>query len=161
MLTRLSFLTGWMASGLAAMIPSFKKPKLKSRNDVSLSVHLTNEYELQLHAQLRACLMATCGDHEALAIKRGEHTWSEALNCAQQLNTKYRALNDRVEKLRGMKELACRHGNADYDHYLHGMANGIIFALSVLDQNEPKYLDPPEVWINIDCSGFELKEKEK
>ncbi len=34
-------------------------------------------------------------------------------------------------------------GTWNYDPYLHGMANGLIYAKSLLTGEDPKYLDPP------------------
>ncbi|MBT7082056.1 MAG: hypothetical protein HN929_11450 [Chloroflexi bacterium] len=52
-----------------------------------------------------------------------------------------------VEKLRGVKNVQCTHGNWDYDPYMRGMANGLILAVSVLDDTQPEYLDAPTQWL--------------
>ncbi len=41
--------------------------------------------------------------------------------------------NSRVEELRGMTETQCSYGNWNYAPYMHGMANGMILALAVLE----------------------------
>lgn len=46
-----------------------------------------------------------------------------------------------------MTEIACAKGTYDYDPYFHGMANGMIFALCVLEDKEPVYLEAPKVWL--------------
>jgi hypothetical protein len=52
-----------------------------------------------------------------------------------------------LKTLREMLLIQCDNGNWNYDPYMHGMANGMILALSLLEDNEPKYLDAPEVWL--------------
>jgi len=54
-----------------------------------------------------------------------------------------------IDPLTDLKQLvtqACADGNWNYDPYLHGMANGMICAVAVLEGSEPTYLDPPEIW---------------
>ena len=43
--------------------------------------------------------------------------------------------------------IQCENGNWNYDPYMHGMTNGLIFAQSVLKDIEPKYLNAPEKWL--------------
>ena len=52
-----------------------------------------------------------------------------------------------VKTLREMTAVQCSNGNWNYDPYMHGMANGMIFALSLFDGGEPKYLDAPKQWL--------------
>ena len=52
-----------------------------------------------------------------------------------------------IKTLRELTETQCSSGNWDYDAYMHGMANGMIFALSLFDDKRPDYLDPPAVWL--------------
>lgn len=51
-----------------------------------------------------------------------------------------------VAVLKEMTEIQCSHGNWDYDAYMHGMANGMIFALSLFGDKRPEYLEAPDVW---------------
>ena len=51
-----------------------------------------------------------------------------------------KALNDVIDT-------QCSDGNWDYDPYMHGMANGLILARSVLDGMEPEYKTAPEKWL--------------
>lgn len=53
-----------------------------------------------------------------------------------------------IEQLRDLTKIQCAHGNWNYDPYMHGMANGMILALSIMEGTEPKYLDAPEQWLN-------------
>ncbi len=52
-----------------------------------------------------------------------------------------------IQTLRDMLAVQCSKGNWDYDPYMHGMANGMIFALSLFDDKSPEYLKAPDVWL--------------
>ena len=52
-----------------------------------------------------------------------------------------------LKTLREMLDVQCSNGNWNYDSYMHGMANGMIFALSLFDNKSPEYLKAPEVWL--------------
>lgn len=52
-----------------------------------------------------------------------------------------------IKGLRDMTEVQCMDGNWNHDPYMHGMANGMIFALSIFEGGNPEYLDAPEVWL--------------
>jgi hypothetical protein len=52
-----------------------------------------------------------------------------------------------LEKLRDLVKTQCSDGNWNYDPYMHGMANGLICALAVLEGKEPKYMDAPSGWL--------------
>lgn len=43
--------------------------------------------------------------------------------------------------------IQCSHGNWNYDAYMHGMANGMIFARSCITDEDPKYLKAPKTWL--------------
>lgn len=61
-----------------------------------------------------------------------------------------------VKTLSEMKDVQCSDGNWNYDPYMHGMANGMIFALSLFDDKEPEYLEAPEQWLK-DLPDTEVK----
>ena len=52
-----------------------------------------------------------------------------------------------VETLKEMTAVQCNDGNWNYDAYMHGMANGMIFALSLFEGSQPEFLPPPETWV--------------
>lgn len=52
-----------------------------------------------------------------------------------------------IAKLREMVAIQCRDGNWNYDPYMHGMANGMIYCLAMFEGVEPKFLDAPKVWL--------------
>ena len=56
-------------------------------------------------------------------------------------------LRKAAESLRNIKNIQCSDGRWDYSPYMHGMANGLILALSIFDDDCPKYLEPPERWL--------------
>jgi hypothetical protein len=52
-----------------------------------------------------------------------------------------------LEKLEEATKIQCSDGNWNWDHYMHGMANGMIFALACLKGEEPQYLQAPDEWL--------------
>ena len=56
-------------------------------------------------------------------------------------------LQNSLQTLRDLTQVQCNDGNWNYDQYMHGMANGMIFALSLFDAGEPKYLEAPKEWL--------------
>ena len=58
-----------------------------------------------------------------------------------------KATEKQVADLRSVTQLSCRKGTYDYSPYFHGMANGLILALAILEDVDPKYLDPPKKWL--------------
>ena len=57
-------------------------------------------------------------------------------------------LEERLEKLKEMTGVQCSNGNWNYDPYMHGMANGMIFCLSLMEDKDPEFLEAPEVWLH-------------
>ncbi len=56
---------------------------------------------------------------------------------------------DVIAKLKELVNVQCSDGNWNYDSYMHGMANGMIFSLSVVEDSKeaPKYLEDPDEYI--------------
>lgn len=52
-----------------------------------------------------------------------------------------------VESVRQMRDVQGMDGNWNCDHYMHGLFNGIEFALSLIEVREPKFKDTPEKWL--------------
>ncbi len=42
----------------------------------------------------------------------------------------------------------CAEGNWNYDAYMHGLANGLILAKSIVDNNSPAFLKAPKMWLS-------------
>ncbi len=51
-----------------------------------------------------------------------------------------------IEQLREVVKLSTADGNWNYDHYMHGMANGLILALAIIEDKVPEFLEAPEHW---------------
>lgn len=52
-----------------------------------------------------------------------------------------------LEKLKNISDIQSSNGNWNYDPYMHGMANGLICALAILENKEPQYLEAPKQWL--------------
>lgn len=52
-----------------------------------------------------------------------------------------------IKCIEEMIEVQSRSGTYDYDAYMHGMANGMIYIHSILTDQEPKYLTAPSKWL--------------
>ena len=61
-----------------------------------------------------------------------------------------KTINKRIDKLEDITKVQCLDGNWNYDSYMHGMANGLILAKSILEDKDPIYLDPPLKWLSQD-----------
>lgn len=60
-----------------------------------------------------------------------------------------RDLNDIIQAMEQFVEIQSRPGTYDVDPYMYGMANGMIFMLSVATGKTPKYLEAPEAWADM------------
>lgn len=58
-----------------------------------------------------------------------------------------RSFEERIEQLKDLIATQCDNGNWDYDEYMFGMANGMILALSVIEESDPQFLNAPELFI--------------
>jgi len=52
-----------------------------------------------------------------------------------------------VESVRQMRDVQGMDGNWNCDPYMHGLFNGIEFALSLIEVREPKFRGAPEKWL--------------
>lgn len=59
----------------------------------------------------------------------------------------------------------CADGNYNYDPYMHGLANGLILARSVIDNSSPAFLKAPKVWLSDskpqNCTDPKVKKLEQ
>lgn len=55
---------------------------------------------------------------------------------------------DRVESLANITRIQCSDGNWNCNSYMHGMANGLILALSIIKGEEPPFLSAPKEWLD-------------
>ena len=51
------------------------------------------------------------------------------------------------KSLDGLIAVQCAEGNWNYDAYMHGLANGLILARSIIDNNSPAFLKAPKTWL--------------
>ncbi len=57
-------------------------------------------------------------------------------------------LRKSVQTLREMTKTQCSDGSWNYDQFNHGMANGLILALAIMDNKAPPtYMKTPDVWL--------------
>jgi len=52
-----------------------------------------------------------------------------------------------ILSLKDMLAVQGADGNWNYCPYMHGMFNGMAYALSIMEDNEPQYRDAPKVWL--------------
>ena len=52
-----------------------------------------------------------------------------------------------IEDVKHMRDVQGMNGNWNFDPYMHGLYNGIEFALSILEKREPAFRDAPDKWL--------------
>ena len=52
-----------------------------------------------------------------------------------------------IGDLRHMRVVQGTTGNWDYDPYMHGLYNGLEFALSIMEKREPVFKAAPDKWL--------------
>lgn len=58
-------------------------------------------------------------------------------------DTRHRIAKD----LEDVIKIQCSNGNWNYDSYMHGLANGLLLAKSVIKNEEPIFLRAPNKWL--------------
>ena len=58
----------------------------------------------------------------------------------------YQGMQKNLDQLDEMIDIQCSDGNWNYDSYMQGMANGMIFARSCITGVDPVYVEAPETW---------------
>lgn len=53
-----------------------------------------------------------------------------------------------INILRKMRDVQGMDGNWNYDNYMHGMYNGMEYALSMMEGQNPEYKDAPDKWLS-------------
>lgn len=56
--------------------------------------------------------------------------------------------NSRIDIIKKLTQVQCSDGNWNYDSYMFGLANGMIFCLAVLEDKSPEYMVAPEQWLS-------------
>ena len=54
----------------------------------------------------------------------------------------------RVKKLQDVLKVQLNNGNWNYDSYMHGFANALILANSIMTDTEAKFKDAPKKWLS-------------
>lgn len=52
-----------------------------------------------------------------------------------------------IDLVREMRDVQGAHGNWNFDPYMHGLYNGLEFAVSLLEKREPKFKSAPDKWL--------------
>ena len=52
-----------------------------------------------------------------------------------------------IEILKELLEVQCQDGIWNQNPYMHGLANGLICAIAVMEDKAPEYLEAPEEWL--------------
>ena len=52
-----------------------------------------------------------------------------------------------VDNIRDILKIQCSDGNWNHDPYMHGLANGMIMIMAMIEGEEPVFLQAPEEWI--------------
>jgi hypothetical protein len=52
-----------------------------------------------------------------------------------------------IDLVREMRDVQGTHGNWNFDPYMHGLYNGLEFAVSLLEKREPKFKSAPDKWL--------------
>jgi hypothetical protein len=53
----------------------------------------------------------------------------------------------KINTLREIVNIQGWDGNWNYDPYMHGLYNGLEFALSIMEKRDPVFKEAPEVWL--------------
>ena len=53
-----------------------------------------------------------------------------------------------LKNLQQIIDIQATSGNWDYDPYMFGLLNGMLFARSLLDGKDPGFKSAPEVWLS-------------
>ena len=70
----------------------------------------------------------------------------EAVRAFQAIAVELATLQERIGKLDELVKIQCTDGNWDFDPYMHGMANALLLAQTVLKDSDYAPLLAPEKW---------------
>jgi len=71
--------------------------------------------------------------------------------------------NRKLANLREIVRIQRHDGNWNYDSYMHGMANGMILSLAIMEGKSPDYINAPARWLKDDATATlkaQLEEEE-
>lgn len=52
-----------------------------------------------------------------------------------------------IGDLRHMRDVQGTDGNWNFDPYMHGLYNGLEFALAIMEKREPNFKNAPDEWL--------------
>jgi hypothetical protein len=68
----------------------------------------------------------------------------------------------KIENLKDTIKLQSQNGNYNYDEYNYGLLNGLIVALSILENKEPIFPKKPKKWLkNVKITAKPVEEKKQ
>ena len=53
-------------------------------------------------------------------------------------------MDEKLVRLKDLTLIQTSYGNWNYNEYMRGMANGMILAVAIMEDKEPKYFDEPD-----------------
>lgn len=56
-----------------------------------------------------------------------------------------------INAIKDVLEVQLQSGNWNFDPYMHGMTNGLILALALIEDKEPEFKEAPERWLCDEC----------
>ena len=71
---------------------------------------------------------------------------------------KLKAYEESVSVLQDLLDVQCTDGNWNHDAYMHGLANGLILAMSVFGDRTPQFLEAPSEWVAVTKENSKVKE---
>ena len=83
------------------------------------------------------------GENTAVIDKKDVEQFIDILNKLINSNT----LNNIKWTLKNVIDIQCSPGNYDHNPYNHGMANGLILAMSIIEGKTPEYIQTPKHWL--------------
>jgi len=78
---------------------------------------------------------------------------------SEKIEVSEEVLLDGLESLKYVVDIQLSDGHWNYDPYMHGMANGLILALSLFSNDQPEFLNRPDKWV-VDNEVTEVCEKD-
>lgn len=66
------------------------------------------------------------------------------------------SMEQRIQTLKGLLNHQMQDGNWNYDPYMHGLTNGLILALSIIEDKDVDYLPEPERWVCEEAEQAEI-----
>lgn len=91
---------------------------------------------------------------DGLTIEGNNHKLAQLLSLREHLikaldviDTQDKTNTKLLSNMKTMLEIQCTDGTWNYDPYMHGMANGMLYMESLVTAVDPVYLDAPDVWL--------------